>query len=69
MYTPIAVPNATAKMMEMGHQGFHEVKEEERGLEYMVSGSSALRQSFASLPEEGRKPTARISFSAPGLPC
>jgi hypothetical protein len=69
MYTPIAVPNATAKMMVIGHQGFREVKEEEEeeeegkegGLELMISGLSDLRQSFGSL--------AGISFSAPVPPC
>jgi hypothetical protein len=64
MYNPIAVPNATAQTMVIGHQGFQEVNEEEGkegGLELMISGLSDLRQSFASF--------AGISFSAPVLPC
>jgi hypothetical protein len=64
MYTPIAVPNATAQTIEMGHQGF-----QGEGLDCMISGASDLRQSFAFLSGGGRMPPWGISFSAPELRC
>jgi hypothetical protein len=63
-YTPIAAPNATAKVSETSHQGF-----QREGSGRMTSGSSDRCQIFASLSEEGGNPTLGISLPAPALPC